>query len=149
MGKRIDILRNRLLSGLSWWGEWEFKPWHCIQGQINTLALHEAPMHFKVVGNITRYYCQQRQTGWVNKQSMYMRCLWISVVMLFNCTQFGQSGSWFSISVNRVSESLSIYSTNRRQHFHFFQDSLPYLNMTDQMLHLVSLLSKSILVFCL
>ena len=22
------------------------------------------------------YYCQQRQAGWVNKQSMYMRCLW-------------------------------------------------------------------------
>ena len=28
-----------------------------------------------VVGNITTRYSQQRQAGWVKKQSVYMRCL--------------------------------------------------------------------------
>ena len=70
----MDILINRLLIGHSWWAS------RCIKA----MALHAGANHytgpacsakvcFMADGNLTTYYCQQRQAGWVNKQSMYMR----------------------------------------------------------------------------
>ena len=43
-----------------------------MQGQIN--SLHQSVFYGSWQHNYY-YYCQQRQTGWVYKQSMYMRCL--------------------------------------------------------------------------